>query len=311
MTRLARLAFVAAPLALMACGGSEDGAPLSAAGDDVRDVRVAAPAPDPAYIDYIGPEMIVEPGEEKLFCLHITYDGEDTAFNKFEMLQGKFGHHAVLLGTKKPLAHGTVEDCTDISAMAKLDAFAIPSDELPKGRGVSLPKGKQMVLQSHYLNTDSKPILIRDAVRIKKLPVQDVTTWVSAYGTNATYMKIPPHSKGSMSFDCTIPKDVSVLLFGGHMHEWGSRFEALIGPSVAELKSVYVVDSWTQDYRDNPPVNLYFDKAMPLPQGSVVRTNCEWNNGTANELGFPEEMCSTFGYVEGTKETVQCLLMEP
>jgi hypothetical protein len=305
MTRFSRLLFVSLPLFVAACGNTDDGAPPNAE-DGVLDVRVAEPAADPNYIDFAGSEMLIPPGVERITCTHLRYDGEETAFSRADALQGIFGHHAILVTPKTPLEPGTVEDCTAGEDMAKFEAFTITGYEVDGDRGFYLPTGKPLVVQSHYVNAGSRPILTRDLVRIKKTPLAPVKNWVSVYATNKVSFEVPSHQSASTSFDCVIPQDLKLLLVGGHLHEWGTRFETFIGPNVDSLESVYLVDPWNPAYRDGPPITLFFENPMPLPQGTILRTSCTWMNNTEQNLGFPSEMCATFGFVEGTKDPLAC-----
>jgi len=190
--------------------------------------------------------------------------------------------------------------------MSKYDAYTIGDQDLPPGHGIFLAGGKSMVLQSHYINTSSQPILVRDVVRMQKMAIEDVTTWAAIHITNTLEFAVPSYEKKKITFDCTVDKDVDLLMVGGHMHEWGSRFEFFYGPSEAELKSLYLADPWRPDYRDAPPITLFFTNPMRLKAGSIMRTVCEWDNSTTDELSFPTEMCTSFGYVAGSKEPVVC-----
>jgi hypothetical protein len=163
-----------------------------------------------------------------------------------------------------------------------------------------------MVLQSHYLNTGSVPIRIRDVVRIKEMPIADVQEWSGIYVTNLLNFDIAPHGETSVTFDCTVAKDMRLLFIGGHMHEWGRKFRLEYGDTVDSMKEIYKVDSWIPDYRDNPPVTLLTTNPMAVKAGSILRTTCTWQNDTAKSLNFPAEMCTSFGYAEGTKEPVVC-----
>lgn len=308
MNQLHRLIVLVAPILLAACGGVDDGTTPETPTDGIRDVRVTVPEPDAIHMDFVGPEQIIQPGEDKLFCTHFRYDGEDTAFNQQETFQGKFGHHAILLAAKEPLPPGTTEDCSDSTSMAKFDAFTLPTDEMPAGLGTFLPKGKPFVLQTHYLNTDKVPIKIRDVVRLKMMPLESVQKWASMYATNTYEIGLAPHQVTERTFDCVIPSDVRLLLFGGHMHEWGTRFEASIGPDASNLESAYLVESWNSQYRDSPPISLFFDNPKAVAAGTVLRTHCTWNNNTNEELDFPHEMCSTFGLIEGSKDPITCVV---
>ena len=80
------------------------------------------------------------------------------------------------------------------------------------------------------------------------------------------------------------------------MHEWGTRYEALAG-SPENLSSLLEVNTWLPVFRDEPPVTEWpLETPLVLHQGDIVRTVCQLENTTDSPLGFPEEMCATFGY---------------
>ncbi len=288
-----------APLAF-ACAAEEPAA------DNVRDVRATLPPEVDGYRNIVGGEYVIQPGEDKMICFHLTWKDPTIAVSSVQQLQGKFGHHSIIVTTKEPKPDGTVEDCTEQKDMYKYGAFLIPVDELPAGHGIELPQGMKIVLQSHYVNYGDQAILTRDAVRIRTMPTADVKTWVASLATNSTDFSVPAKSVGNETFDCTLDEDVELLLFGGHMHEDGKSFEGLMGPDVKSLKSLQRVDEWKEEYRDSPPVMLALKAPVPLKKGTVLRTICEWNNKADHVLAFPEEMCASFGYIAGTKKAYDC-----
>ena len=271
------------------------------------DVRLAAPEPDAQFIDFLGTEFEVPAGKELMMCVHFRYDGEDTAFAYAETQQGKFGHHAVLLTALEPQEPGTVEDCTQAANMTRYAAFTLGDLRLPSGYGSMLTKGKALVMQSHYVNTGKQPILVRDTLRIKKMPAAEVNNWAAAMATSLMQFNLPPNSANvTHTFDCNLPKDVELLALGGHMHEYGTAMSIEVGPDAAHLTKEYSVPEWKADYRDNPPINLYTTAPKRLAAGTLVRVSCTWANTTDQMMGFPTEMCASFGFVGGTKEGFDC-----
>lgn len=271
------------------------------------DLRNALPAKDAQHVDLLGGEQVIAPGTEKMFCTDLVYDGEDLAFDQLETTQGKFGHHAVLLLPTKPNPPGTVFDCTDASTMKDFSLFAIGATDLPKGHGSILPKGKKLVLQSHYVNTGKVPIRVRDVVRLRVKPVADVTTWDAVFVNTTDQIAIPPHAMDfQTTFDCPVKNDLSLLVLGGHMHEWGAKFDVQYVGADGALTPVYKIDRWKAEYRDTPPVDLYLTAPKELKAGGALRITCSWNNTSDSTLKFPSEMCVLFGYVAGTKDPVVC-----
>lgn len=297
MRRIGPALFAAA---LVACGLADQ------TGDDTRDVRVTIPAADARYLDIPTPEMRIEPGEEKMFCYHVTWDGEeDIAVSYLQGLQGSYGHHLVLLTTTDPKPSGTMEDCSDNADMGKYRTFVLPGNPLPEAHGILVPKGMHFVVQSHYMNAGRVPLLARDVARLEKIALEDVATWTTTLTTNSFAIELPPGEQVVKTFDCTIDEDVELLLVGGHMHEEGSEFELQVGPDADSLHSVYRI-SWRPDYRDIPPVELFFTEPYPLPAGTLLRTTCSWDNSRAHTVTFPEEMCAVFGYIRGTQNAYHC-----
>ncbi|MBI2379060.1 MAG: hypothetical protein HYV07_34010 [Deltaproteobacteria bacterium] len=289
-------------LLVAACGG--DATPTNEA--HPKDVRVQIPAADASRIDLVSPEVTIAAGADKMLCQFLDFEGEDTAINAFESFQGEGGHHLLLLTTTNPRPNGTVEDCSDRASMADMRPLILPLD-LPVGHAVRLTKGQQFVFQVHYVNTFTEPLLIRDVARLVKIPTEQVTSWVAPFATNDALFKIDPKAEKEISFDCTVQEDgLELLLLGGHLHENGKLFDTQIGPNADHLESLYYVDPWRTEFRDSPPITMFFDAPVALPRGTVVRTICKWKNATDRLLEFPHEMCSTFGYLRGTEHSWVC-----
>lgn len=283
-----------------------DEATTTAGEAEELDVRVPLPAADPRFLDIMTPEAVIAPGEEKMLCFHIAPAETDIIVRNVEMLQGKYGHHAIPLKAKKPKPAGTMEDCTDAESMADFDALVIPASDLPEGAAALIPAGTPMVVQSHYVNAGEKPIRVRDGVRIELLPEAERTSWVAMVVTNSFDLELAASGESSFEFDCVVQEDIDLLLVGGHMHEQGKRFEVLVGPSVDALERVYLADPWRVEYRDAPPVTILKSAPIHLAAGDILRTRCVWENTTGEALSFPAEMCSTFGYAGGIKEPWVC-----
>lgn len=295
--------------ALAACGNDHaadrpDSAVPDASG--MTDIRVPVPAPDPAYIDLVTPDVVIRPGEERMYCYHQQNDLGDAAVRTLIGLQGRIGaHHIALFTTTDPRPAGTLEDCTSPQANAKLQWFVLTLSELPAGHGIRIPQGMHYVLQFHYINATDAPLLVRDVARLERVDPASVTTWVSTLISTKIDLDLPP-GPATASWDCTMDQDRDLLIACGHMHEMGTRFQIDIGPSASELSNVYTVDPWQGWFRDSPPVNYYYDQPIHLAKGSILRTTCEWMNTGATPVGFPTEMCTTFAYAAGSPALLQC-----
>ncbi|MDX2092132.1 MAG: hypothetical protein SFX73_29980 [Kofleriaceae bacterium] len=290
--------------ALTACGNDRelttpDGAPTA-----MHDVRVPIPVADPKYYDIVTPDLVLQPGEERMYCFHVTNEEADLAVRHLVGMQGGFGHHIALFTTTDPKPAGTVEDCTSPEANAGLEWFVLTFDALPSGHAIKIPSGFQYVLQFHYINAGDLPLLVRDVARLERVPIQDVTTWVSTFISTDIGLALPP-GPSTRSWDCVVDRDRELLVTAGHMHELGNRFRIEVGPDTNSLETIYTVDSWEDHFRDSPPTTNYYSAPMHLPAGSIVRTTCEFMNTGSTVVRFPQEMCTIFAYT-AAPTTHQC-----
>lgn len=296
-------------LALVASCGNDraaDRPDAASGGPAITDIRVPIPAPDPRYLDLVTPELVLQPGEERMYCYHQQNDVGDVAVRTLLGLQGRIGaHHIALFTTTDPKPAGTLEDCTSPEANAKLSWFVLTVSELPADHGIRVPQGMHYVLQFHYINATDSPLLVRDVARLERVDPASVKTWVSTLISTKIDLELPP-GPTTKSWDCVMDQDRDLLIACGHMHERGTRFTIDIGPSASELSNIYTVDPWQGWFRDSPPVNYYYDKPIHLAKGSVLRTTCEWMNTGGTPIGFPAEMCTTFAYAAGTQQLLQC-----
>ena len=55
------------------------------------------------------------------------------------------------------------------------------------------------------------------------------------------------------------------------MHESGLTFAIDVGPDLESLENLYLVDPWRAQYRDAPPISLFFTEPRFLPAGTIVQ----------------------------------------
>ena len=289
---------------LLACGRDAEPIPPPDA-SSIVDERVPIPAPDPNFIDIATPEEILQPGEDKMFCYHLENDVADLAIDYLLAQQGAGGHHLALFTTTDPKPAGTLEDCSSPEANAKLQWFVLTFNRFPPGLAIHVPVGMHYVLQFHYINATDNPILVRDIARLERVDMATVNTWVSTLISTDINLSLPPGAT-KVSWDCKVDQDRDLLALTGHMHDMGQRFTLEVGPSVDALTTIYSVDPWQAQFRDNPPLNAYYDHPIHLSAGTVLRTTCEWQNTGDATLRFPQEMCTTFAYAGGPQQLFQC-----
>lgn len=270
---------------------------------DAVDVRIPIPAPDPAYLDLVTPEQIVQPGQEAMYCLHVENEHE-VAVDDMLGLYGPGGHHIALYTTTDPKPPGTIEECTSPESNAPLQWMVITAALAP-GQAIHLPAGFRYVLQYHYINAGEQPIRVRDVARLHKVEPAEVTMWVGSVVAQSFAIDIPPGDEHTLVWDCVLPTDRDLLFMFGHMHEWGKHYKIEAGPTGDALRTLWDMD-WKPEWRDGAPSLEYQHRPLRLPAGTIIRSTCTHHNTTSAPLTFPVEMCMTFSYMGGSKETLQC-----
>ncbi len=299
-------------LLTLACSVSGDDSATTAL-DGAVDARLEEgtdyPAPGADDVLWYTPELVIQPGEDIMYCLFGTYTGDDIGIHSFDTYQSEIGHHIVLMGTSASeldFADGEVIDCTATNSlpMADLEPLILPTGgsvgvggtTLPDGYAVKLRHGQRWVIQGHWLNTTTEPQRVRDVAVMNTLAVDAVAEWAAPMVMNHQGFELAPHEETHVSFDCTFEQDYSVLYFLGHMHEYGTHFSLDQLDATGEPTSIYETD-WDASYRDLPPVNAYAPGEFLLPAGTTMRTQCTWNNTTDDAIVFPHEMCDAVAMV--------------
>lgn len=312
-------------VALLA-GCSKDPVDVDGTGPVIEptDLRRAFPDPPAGGLQWVTPEYVIEPYAEVEYCWFGTYTGPTVGLHAQWTFQSQYGHHVVLNATNAEVddyPDDTVLDCTDPDAlpMTSLDPLLVggtgsidaedgPEGELllPDGMAVELEEGQRIILQSHYVNVTDAPLLVQDALNLALVDPATVETWTAPFVHVETDLAIA-QGHDTLTFDCTWPDDYDLLFLAGHMHEWGSAFEATHTPADGSPETtLYAIEEWDPLFRDTAPVNEYVAGEMSVRAGDVFTTHCEWDNDTDHVLGFPEEMCVTFGMAYPLKVPIVC-----
>jgi hypothetical protein len=269
-------------------------------------------------LTFVGPDLVIEPGVEKQYCMFGTYTGVDVGVRAYASHQSSIGHHFILMGTTAPASaypDGTVVDCTDpTDLMTSFDPLIVPEPvaqgetaiELPEGIAVKLRQDQRWILQAHYVNTLPDPVRVQDVATVGFVPEDEVTTWAAAFALNNESFSLPPQQETTLSFDCSFDADLDVLYLTGHMHEWGQAFRMEAGTGTDGLSEVLTIPEWEREYRDSPPLYRFEPGALRFAAGDTLRTTCTWFNDSDESLAFPKEMCTTAGMVYPSLTPIIC-----
>ena len=277
-------------------------------------------------MQWLSQDLEIEPFTERMYCEFITYDGPDVGVNLVQTLQtNRGGHHAVVMVSNadpEMYPDGSLHDCTedDSLVMADLEPLHIGEivehDEedglietkmdLPEGMAVFLESGTRLVLQSHFVNYEAKPILVQDVVNLHFIPEEEVETWAASWVHIDSDFNIEPNSKGSTEADCGWESEFYLLSVTGHMHEYGTSFYVDHYSADGDSNRLYEIENWLPEMRDNPPVQAWEPDAFQVKPGDHFITHCDWDNTTDHVLNFPEEMCVSVGMAYPAKLPMIC-----
>jgi hypothetical protein len=177
-----------------------------------------------------------------------------------------------------------------------------PNIEVPEGRAIFLKKGMPLVLHFHYANGGTKPILVQDLARLRKVDPNEVERWIAPMALASFDFSVDPFVETQAGFDCTVPRDLDLILVGGHMHALGTHFSlSHIEPGLKPLS--IISEAWEPYYQWTPQIRRRYDDPWRLAALSTLRVECTWHNSSATPVAFPTEMCAAFGYVQDTTLT--------
>jgi hypothetical protein len=251
--------------------------------------------------EYRFPETTIPANTETMTCAFLEPTTEDQYVTALTSYQGKFGHHLVIFKAVVKEEAGAVRLCNTGADMTNLipilSSVNFGLAKFPDGMAVFVPKGTQVVLQQHVVNTGDRPVVTHDAVHVTRASPADVKTISGFYGlSDVTFNIAPQEQETTLTFECEVPQDMKVLLMGPHMHEWGTRFKAWAGAKASPAK-IIDVPVWEAQFRDEPPaIEFPKDAPLALKKGDIVRTACTFKNTTGEPIKFPKEMCATYGY---------------
>lgn len=242
------------------------------------------------FVDFETAEYSLAPSEEKFLCYAKTLE-EDLAVDRFDYVAAPGVHHAIFSRTLAPEPDGFSE-CKVLLRTTWVPMFASATSgvslETPKGAGVILPKGTQLLVQLHLLNATSAPLTSRYRLKMRKSTVVDPEP-VGIYAFGSTGLVVPPRMRSEQSDACTVPAALDAFAAIAHMHYTGKSFRFEAGPSDGELKEIFRLDKFEFEKQVVAPIEL------KLPAGWRTRVTCTFDNPYDHELKFGEssldEMC--------------------
>jgi hypothetical protein len=254
-------------------------------------------------LQFYTPIIDLPPGSDTTWCTFTdTILAEDTLIHTTDGVQSPYGHHAILFYAPIPEQVGKTVECGAVDMdrfrqmMGGTGGEGANFWQPPANMATRLPKGAQLVVQTHWINTTNQTQQAQAHVAaMPKVQTPDTVIGGSVAIVNTSF-SVDAHSKGTSTTTCTFDRDHHFVMFLPHEHEWGTHLTTKLlrtdGTSQMLLDGAY-----KPAFVSHPPIQQ-FEEATPLVirSGDKVSVTCEWDNTTADPLQFPREMCVFFGY---------------
>ncbi|HVU01809.1 MAG TPA: hypothetical protein VHE30_08655 [Polyangiaceae bacterium] len=285
-----------------ACGGSDDKAPAATTG-------ITADT-----ITWTSGDFVVPPDEDfECFYTDLITDRELSVLSAGAK-QGIGGHHVSVYYVDNPRPPGR-QNCAGNTEMVDWHFVVGAGGEgntlegvasLPPGLAIKVPKGKQFMVQTHYINATGENQTVHDQLIVHLIDPKDVKSYASDFVIDDDQWELAPQSKLTSTMTCTTQQEVKLAMLLGHMHEHGTHYTLETLDAQGQATVVYDHD-WMPSYSSHPPILKYtMEDPLTFPAGTKFRQTCTWDNESDRTLIFPTEMCIGFGYYFPGESRLQC-----
>jgi hypothetical protein len=261
------------------------------------------------------PPLTIPPASEKIMCSFLGPAEETLRLRATSGQQMAGGHHiAIFVGLVPPSDEMSV-DCAEIEMgnlrfVAGAGGAGGQDTSLPEGVALSIEKGSHIVIQSHYINATTEPVVVMDAIDMELTDEESSPVTVDPFSVIDSTFSVPP---GAVNYrrvkDCLIDQPLKLYMMLGHTHDYGVLFDLEIiraeGPQAGVPELFYHATDGPL-LRDNPEIVFFDNQPVELAPGDVIRVTCEWTNPTDVALGWPEEMCVALMYYTPGQGFLMC-----
>lgn len=272
---------------------------------------LALPPLEPGYTRLMGPPIEVAAGESKDWMQWVAGPiEEDYDVSDMKGAQTVIGHHAILYTTSDSNPIGTSRVWTERDQLTSQTVGGVGAEgaiPIPPGVVLRIKKGTYLAFDVHYLNPSDKPRMGETYMDVKLMPANPASQLASRVANSSLMIELPPHEQTKLDIMCPVDRDLKMVRFTNHMHEYGvSTFTQFTDPA-GQVQMIKKDEAWSEDWALAPNYEFMpVETPLIVPAGSVLHTHCEWNNTTDNVIKFPNEMCAFSGLVLGAQD-LTCL----
>jgi hypothetical protein len=293
-------------------GCGSDGAPGSKTTrtDAVADAAVDAADPSALRIDI--PQYQLGPGQEKEYlCYTVTLPSDsETVVTQVRPIYGKGIHHLGVYQTLSPEPDGQF-DCPELFKLTWLPLYGggVASGPLttPANAGFKLPKGSQILVQIHLLNTGDLPIQDKASVVLQTSDSPDVVG-AGVFGFDNRTIHLPPSTPNvQQSMSCNAKHDMDAFAVFGHMHRYGTAIEISRGPNAGD--DILYKAPWSFAEQPIAPMKVHINAT------DTFHIRCTYDNTSNADVNYGErtqdEMCTVLLFYTPYESIDGCLETPP
>lgn len=297
-------------------GGDPDGGTPDANADLLP--GFAPPDPGAGEIRWLSPIVRgLAPGSDTTLCSYLPLDvalpatSDIVAAHGYQSAAGS--HHALLLLASRNRPVDTHVCTDDDMTNTRFLAGAGGGDagggtlDIPPGLAFRVDAGRQIMIQTHWINATDHPIDGQAAFVVKVQPPSTSVQPAQLLNWGTSTIDVPPNSDGHAHAECPVAHDLQIFTIGGHAHEWGTHVSLAVRDSGASTGTTFYDHAWMPYYTFDPP-RLRYDVTTPMvvKAGQVLTADCDYHNTTASDLGFPKEMCVGFAFFFPGDTEIDC-----
>lgn len=276
------------------------------------------PSVQPSYTRFVTPAIKgIAPGSDVEYCQWVAA-ASDTDQDVLDItgLQSKTGHHAVLYATtEKDFPVGETHVCTEDDMLTISFVGAIggegtggSSAKLPDGLFFRLPKGRALMVNTHWLNATQDTVDGQAVIDVQFAAASDARKIADLFANNGDTFKLTPNGATTdYDVNCVLKQDMQFAMNTNHMHEHGiSAYSEIVHPDGSK-DMVVLDDTWGGDQQFNPKYHRFgVETPLVAHAGDTYHTHCQWRNDTTAPIGFPREMCAGVGFYFPSQGQIAC-----
>jgi hypothetical protein len=289
---------------------------LAACGTPTKSEFIDGFAPaalQPGYVRFVTPVIPqIDSGADVMWCQWVAGPSDkDQEVVDVTGEQSKYGHHVVLYATKSAPPVGTSRPCNDADMLSLRFLGGAGGEgatalKLPAGVSFRLPKGYALLANVHFVNVGKTAVEGQAVIDLKTQdasPEHQVADIMTSLDDDFTL----PQGLSEHDVNCTVDKDLSVIMWANHMHGMGTAITSEVIRKDGTKETLLDENRWEAEEQFNPRFKTFpVDQPMTFHAGDVIHTRCTWENTAGVEVGFPTEMCVGIGFYIGNEGMKVC-----